>query len=222
MFGPTDRACPRCGAMLLPTDINVGADTALCHSCGAAFPFSSLVARVRVDVSAPPKGVSVSHSPDGVSVSATTRAPGAAFAVILFLLVFVGTTSRGFSRLPDLRGWVDMAGMMSLFPVLIVLLAVVPRAAMALFGRVTVTRRGDDGRIFIGLGLFGWTRQFHWSEVQSILEEVHPGGRYPNAARMNLSAGGVPGSMKFATQLSEERRRFVIGWMQSQLRGAGG
>ena len=61
-------SCPRCGSPVSATEINVGADTALCRHCGSAFRFSSLVdggAFVTYDLSNPPEEPHSNRPPMG-------------------------------------------------------------------------------------------------------------------------------------------------------------
>ena len=45
-------------------------------------------------------------------------------------------------------------------------------ALMSLLGEVRITKSGDRGEIFTGIGRLGWTHGLHWSEWHSVSEIV--------------------------------------------------
>jgi hypothetical protein len=98
------------------------------------------------------------------------------------------------------------------------------QALMATLGRVAVLRDSDDGAIFVGIGPLGWTRRFRWSEVVSAMEadsRTNYGfrGQLPmQVISLKTVSDGIPKTIRFGTQLSADRREFLVGLIRSQLR----
>jgi hypothetical protein len=81
-------------------------------------------------------------------------------------------------------------------------------ALMAVCGKVVVTVNDNKGTVFVGIGSWGWTRRFDWTEV-TLIGEVGTGICYPggSAAGILLLRGAT--RLTFGTNLSERRRCFV-------------
>jgi len=86
-------------------------------------------------------------------------------------------------------------------------------------GHVVVRRSGNEGSIFQGVGPFGWTQRFRWSDVESVTEaEASHGPRHgPNyrLIRFTLNSDRRR-TLKCGTLLPKERRRFLISVLKSQ------
>ena len=97
-------------------------------------------------------------------VGATTRSVSA-FFLVPFMLVWSGFSLGGIYGTHIVKGKFDP--MMSLFGIPFVLGSVLfwSLALMAIAGKVEVRIRGEEGTIFTGLGVLGWTRRFRVTEV---------------------------------------------------------
>jgi hypothetical protein len=228
-FKPPDgrgSSCPRCGASLSPDDINVSADTARCRSCASVYAFSDLVHEdglAHFNLSQPPSGVSVDQFANGFRVSATTRAWYALF-LVPFMCVWSGMSLGGIYGSQIRSGKLNI--FISLFGIPFILATVFlgSQALMATFGRIAVLRDGDDGAIFTGIGPIGWTRRFRWSTVMSAVEADGRSnygfqGRLPmQVISLKTVSDGIPKTIRFGTQLSADRREFLLALIRSQLR----
>lgn len=214
-------ACPRCGHSLPAEDINVGADTALCRSCGSIHAFSDLVhGSSHFNISQPPSGVSVDQFANGFRASATTRAWYALF-LVPFMCVWSGASLGGIYGSQIRSGKLNLAISLFGIPFILGTLLLGSQALMATFGRVAVIREGDDGAIFVGIGPLGWTRRFRWSEAVSAMEadtRSNYRGRLPmQLISLKTVADGIPKTIRFGAQLSADRREFLLALIRSQL-----
>ena len=73
-------------------------------------------------------------------------------------------------------------------------------ALMALFGEVRITRRGDLGEIFVGIGPAGWTRHIRWSEFQ-------------RAGMIEVRLAGRGGHKKHYVVIEGPAKRIKFGWL---------
>lgn len=216
-------ACPRCGNRLPSEDINVAADTALCRGCGGAYRFSDLVENgggLVFDPFNPPHGASFQQAPCGFSASATTRSALAWF-LVPFMCVWSGFSLGGIYGHQIVSGHFDLGSSLFGIPFVLGTLLFGTHAAMSACGHVSITRNGDSGRIFEGIGPLGWVRRFRWSDLESVSQgraSYGPGRGRQNYLLivLNLKSYGRP-TLRFGTLLSEDRRGFLIWVLRSQL-----
>ena len=214
--------CPRCGNRLLATDINVTADTALCRQCGSAlinFPTWFMAAPSPICHSRR-KEPGFELTPAGFRASATTRSAMAWF-IVPFMLVWSGGSLGGIYGSQFRSGAFHLGSSLFGIPFLLGTLWFGGYAMMLVCGRVAISRDGETGTVFEGIGPIGWTRQFSWSDIASVMEGVTSerwsGKRGPQplvAMRFETSLGRT---LKFGTLLSEERRWFLISVIRSQI-----
>jgi hypothetical protein len=81
-------------------------------------------------------------------------------------------------------------------------------AVMTVCGRIDVIVEDTAGRLFTGVGPFGWTRRFDWSEVTRIEEDVL-GYQYSGSNGQVISLVGKT-RLKFGSMMSEARRYFLL------------
>ena len=82
-------------------------------------------------------------------------------------------------------------------------------ALLTLFGEVRITRRGDLGEIFVGIGPAGWTRRIRWSEFQrgGTIESRLPGRGKSNVHYVVIE--GPAKRIKFGWMLPAEQQAAV-------------
>jgi hypothetical protein len=218
--------CLRCRNRLPSADINVSVDTALCRRCGASFRFSELVqpyGATVFDVSNPPLGASFNTTAGGFITGATTRSSQAWF-LVPFMLVWSGFSLGGLYGSQFQAGRFDLGQSLFGIPFVLGTMLFGSQAIMTACGRIAVARSGDEGTVFEGVGPFGWTRRFRWSDLESVTEgEASYGPRGgPNYRVITLSfRSRERPSLQFGTLLSEERRWFLISALSSQIANLG-
>jgi hypothetical protein len=83
-------------------------------------------------------------------------------------------------------------------------------ALVSLFGEVRISKGGDRGEIFTGIGKLGWTHRFCWSDFQGVSgmkTQVDTGRRKSTVRYVVLNA--PPKRYKFGWQLPADRQAFI-------------
>ncbi len=203
---------PKCGGMIPSTDVDVTANTALCRACESAFRFSELAEQC------PPNGTSVETRSGGFRAVASTRNPWA-WLLIPLLGVWIAVGWRIFSVLQFVKGFSDARVSVFAIPFVLGCLVTCMQILLLAWGRIEVTRNGDEGSIFQGIGQTGWTRRFRWSELRSVQEAtglLRPRGGPPfKLIELEFGRGRRP--FKFGTLLNQERRWFLMSRLRSQI-----
>jgi hypothetical protein len=133
-----------------------------------------------------PAGAWFNRTADGFELGATTRSLQA------FILVPFACVWSGFS-LGGIYGTQLMSGKFVLFqslfgiPFLLGSIFLWGGTLLSIFGKTTLTVRGDDAVTFIGIGAFGWVKRFAWSGVRSVVEETRSMNR-GGSARILLAS----------------------------------
>lgn len=195
--------CPQCKASIDSDDVNVTSDVAHCRACGSTFRLSSLMETNTT----PPKTTSGAwDTSDGMErrIGASTRSP-IAFFLVPFMCVWSGFSLGGIYGTQIVSGKFDPS--MSLFglPFVMGTLIFGTITLMAVFGKVEVALRGDDGEIFTGIGNIGWRRRFQVSEFTNV-RELEWSTR--NGNRGGIALEGAR-RLVFGTTIPTERRYFV-------------
>ncbi len=218
--------CPNCDTQLLFNRMNIDANEATCSHCGQRTSISDLLVDEQpsgqtvivpdsFDINQPPSGVSYQRDGMGWRITATTR-HGTGY----FLMVFAVVTlifACGVIYGPQLAaGKFDLKE--SLLGILFIVISLVIMAVglLLIFGRTVVEtdeREPDVGRLFVGLGPFGWARQVQWSEVTRI-EETDSGGTVNDQPVRQITLYRSEGDVHFGALLKDPRRRYVLHALQ--------
>jgi len=208
-------SCPRCGAQIAVSDVNVQQNVALCRACKSLFGASELAhgAPLVRDLSCPP-GAWDTRDGDERRLGATTRS-GAAFFLVPFMCVWSGGSLGGIYGMQIATRHFSLG--LSLFGIPFVLgtLLFGTIALMSVLGRVEVRIRGDEGVVFTGVGPLGWTRRFSLSDFGTI-SEVFRAGRHNSSQNAIVLEGAR--RLEFGSMLSTERRYFLMESLRPLLR----
>lgn len=181
------------------------------------------------DAAAPPAGAWYRDDGMTLEVGATRRSPGTAVFLTIFLTIWFAVT--GPMMVLAVSGVLFGLGVISsgqsgpggLLGSILMLLFATPFAAagvwllcglaMAIGGRVSVTLRGDDLRIFAGIGPLGRTTRLSAIAVRAVRERTIT-SRTKNGTsttqRIELEVEGR-GPVRFGGGLTDPRRRFIAG-----------
>jgi hypothetical protein len=208
-------ACPECHKPIPPAQLNVATDVAL---CGQVFAISALVAAGQdlgnFDLHQPPRGAWFDDTGVGWRVGASTRSP-IAFFLVPFMCVWSGFSLGGIYASQIVSG--EFSLLLSLFGIPFVLgtLLFGSVAVMAVCGQVVVQVDREEGRIFTGVGPFGWTRRFYWNDIHAVDEGVthhrHAGNSHQAIALVGQRR------ITFGSMLSDARRYYVLCALRRQL-----
>ncbi|MDI1314727.1 hypothetical protein [Prosthecobacter sp.] len=164
--------CPRCHSSIPMEDISVSTDIALCRRCEERWNYSNLLTRkdsVAV-VAQAPGGAWHTPAINGFEVGASTRSP-LAFFLVPFMCVWSGFSLNGIYGSQIVSGKFNLGTSLFGIPFVLGTLLLGSAALMAVCGKVVVTVRGREGRVFTGVGPLGRTRRFDWSQVSAITED---------------------------------------------------
>lgn len=201
--------CPTCREPLLPENINIQTDLALCKRCGNMVQVSDLVDQGFDSnvLSHPPKGAWYEQTLSEYVIGATTRSP-VAFFLVPFMCVWSGGSLGGIYGTQIAQGKFNLST--SLFGIPFILGSVLfwSLALMAIWGKVEVRLRDGVGTVFVGIGRLGWKRSLNLDDVEAI-EEGNAKGRYPGSTGTSITLRGKT-LLSFGSNLSEPRRYFMI------------
>jgi hypothetical protein len=161
-----------------------------------------------VDLTHPPKGAWLKQVGGGFELGANTRS-AAAFFLVPFTLFWSGGSLAGIYGSQLVKGEFDWK--LSLFglPFLLGSCFLVPLAATSAFGKLIVRSEGFRGSVFIGVGPIGWTRRFRWDEITGVRmsqTKWQQNNRHLPLIELTRDAGPV----RFGSQLTEQRRNFML------------
>ncbi len=164
--------CKKCQAEIPASQINISTDLAHCKSCNSIFNISDITFQKDplFDIKHNPKGTWYERVNSGeLKIGASTRSPFA-FFIVPFMLIWSGGSLGGIYGTQILNGEFDL--FISLFgiPFLIGTIVLATYALMTITGRVEITMNKQGGRVFTGIGSFGYSKGFLWNEVSEIKE----------------------------------------------------
>lgn len=160
--------CPKCGAEVPLSDINVSADLMLCKSCGETSSFAEAVNEVgdeSVLVKPPPKHLRIETDPMDPERRTTItykKIPLLALFFIPFTCVWSGFSMTGIYGSQIAKGAFDPK--LSLFgiPFLIGSIVLVSTCLFTLFGKRVLELKGGEAKYFAGVFGIGLRKRFHY------------------------------------------------------------
>ena len=235
----TTPRCPECRNVIASDDVNVAADVAFCRSCNLAHKLSRLAETVdlppNLDLLGPPAGAWFRTDATGTAIGATHRSLGMALGALaislfwngivsVFVLVAIAATLSNMGvalpewfPAPKMNGG-DMGVGMTIFlwiflmPFIAIGLGMIMAFLSSLFGRTELSIRNGEVVLYRGIGPFGYRRRFAASETKDVRIEDRKwrdsdgDSRRKTVIVIETRAGKL---IKFGTQLTEDRRKFV-------------
>lgn len=227
--------CPNCASLIDDPDINVQTDVAFCRACdsghrlselvhdetGVAGGFTTVDEPIDVDIYNPPKGAWFEQTGSDIRVGATCRIPALALFLVPFTAVWAGGSMVGIYGSQIAEGEFDIVRTLFGIPFLLGSIALVSMTLFVLFGRTEVIVRDQEGEVFTGIGPIGRRRRFNTADVRFVSLKTSDvtvqsnGGKRHRPMKFLEIEGDKP--LKFATMMSEERRRFILGVLRTLL-----
>jgi hypothetical protein len=174
-----------------------------------------------------PEGVNIERTPVGFLLRASCRSfAGGLVGICLAVLLCV----IPFRVFPDLIRSVWQAQGLSLWLGGAFLAAWAAGAVYALvtgsiaaFGEVRITKTGDSGEIFTGIGQAGWTHSLRWSDFYGVGDRAvaSASNRRFGHTTHYIGLNGTSKSYKFGSELDEDKRAFVIAFLRDNVFGSG-
>jgi hypothetical protein len=191
-------------------DINVSKDVALCRRCDETYSFAELSrggAPGDVDTARPPDGVWYERQGNEFEVGATSRSWTAIILVPFTALWAVGSLWAIYGS-QIAKGTFDPTSSLAGIPFLLGSLVLLTMTLMAVCGKVVVRGSRDGGSVFVGVGRFGWTRRFRWSEIRTARTSLTKW--HQNDSHLPIIELVGPKPIRFGSQLSAPRRAFML------------
>lgn len=214
--------CPSCDTRLRFHKMDIDADEAVCSKCGERSSISeqlgheapvrqTMVVPDSFDLRQAPSGVSFENEGLGWRITATIRS-GIGYFLFLFAIIF-GIAAVLIVLVPQINaGKFDLMESLFGIPFVGASLLMGTISLFLLFGETKVEadqRDPDVGRIFVGLGSLGWSRNVRWSEVTQI-EETDSGGTVNDRPIMQITLHRDQGDIHFGALLSKPRLHYVM------------
>jgi len=211
--------CPKCRSEIPLEDVNVAKDIALCRNCQTTSSFSELSQEEEtdaVDLSHPPRGMWFRSQANEFEVGASVRSP-VAFFLVPFTCVWAGFSLTGIYGTQIIHHKFELAQSLFGIPFLVGSVVLISITLMTVFGKVTVSGSGEQGRVFVGVGPLGWNRRFNRSEVQGVrISQTKWQQNNRNLPLLEIY-GSQP--IRFGSGLSEPKRAFMLAALRRYLRG---
>lgn len=210
--------CPSCRSRIVPDDINVSTDVALCRSCGNTFRLSEIIGAIpasSIDLHSPPSGAWYTPAADGFAAGATTRSWMALF-IVPFTCVWAGLSMYGIYGTQIVKGEFSLSSSLFGIPFLLGSLFLVSWCAMNVAGKVTISRHADQLTIFTGVGPIGWTRTCMLSDFSTAREGYGSNWNTWNRQGPAIRLEGKR-AIAFGSILSTDRRYFLLTVVRSAL-----
>ncbi len=201
--------CPVCAAEIDLEDVNIPENVAKCRACGELLKASDLIEEeARVDLTRTPSGIRIDEGIYGTRITATTRS-AAAFFLVPFMLVWSGGSLGGIYGSQIYHHKFNL--IMSLFGIPFIIGSVIfwSVAVMAIAGRVEISKNGDDGYIFTGVGPLGRRRRFLWRNINRVVNEGVGSSQYRGNGTRMLALEGENEYIPFGGGVSDERLFFI-------------
>ena len=217
--------CPNCQQSILPDDINIKSDIAMCRTCNKVYSVShDLMDREykggsggrnifveneldNFDITNPPDNKTwVRQTSQGISIGAYARS-AFSFFFLIFLLVFGGISTTVFGSL-FFTGALETDMLLFFIPFFLVDLIMLCLFLFTFFGKVEITIDRYDGEVFIGAFSLGWRKHFDVKNVKNIYEDVS-NVRVNNVPKLHVIMELDSGKITFGSMLKNERRKFI-------------
>jgi hypothetical protein len=211
--------CIHCSATIATDDINVASDIALCRACGKSMPFSSLASipgADAVDLTRPPKGVSLEDDVFYGKVLGYRKRSPMVFFLIPFMLVWSGISLGGIYGSQIASGEFDPAASLFGIPFLIGTVVMLVFIVFMLFGRTRIWFHRGICHIFMGVGKLGWTRRHECTpETQVAIRMSNV--RVNNQPKPGIELKTGERKTMFGTMWSEDAQAFIATAMRRAL-----
>ena len=204
--------CPKCVQDVPAAAIDIVKDEAICPHCQHVFTVSTVLPSEtghHFNPNHPPEGAWFEVTEDEVRIGATTRSIMAWMAVPFFLIYSGG--AFGTIYLPQLLAWeFELNRSILGVPFIVSSIFFAAYALMTVVGRVDVTIHEGQGKVFIGVGKYGWTRYFDWGDVGDIHEQKPEPKFYPHNICSDAVIIGAKRKLSFGGLLEKERLHYLL------------
>ncbi len=204
--------CRSCGADIPLADINVSADIALCRACGQTMPFSVIApipGAADVDLSRPPKGVTIERDPMKGTSIIYRKIPLAVLFLIPFTAVWSGFSMFGIYGTQIKTGRFDVGSSLFGLPFLLGTVALLALITFLLLGRCRIGFVRGVLEVALEIGPFGWTRRIQCDRGARVSIQTNPNMQVNNAPQRLIHVECKGKTLKFGTMIPEMQKNFI-------------
>lgn len=180
----------------------------------------------RVDERKPPEGVTIERTPAGFLLRASSRSLvggilGIGFALLLGAIPFIvfGDLIRSVWDAEGLSFWLGSAFLVAWAGGTIYALVL---GCLGAFGETRITKTGNNGDIFTGIGKAGWSHRIDWSDFYGAGDRAvaTASNRRFGHTTHYVGLNGTSKSYKFGSDLNEDQRAFIIAFLRETVFGS--
>jgi hypothetical protein len=95
------------------------------------------------------------------------------------------------------------------------------QTTFAILGEIRITKAGDAGKIFTGVGKFGRTHRVRWSDYDGVADQEEPSyssGRFSRTTHF-IGLTGERAHYRFGSDLSEQQQASIIAFLRAHVFG---
>ena len=187
---------------------------------------SSQVDEEKVDEKKAPEGMRIERTPVGFLLRASCRSLAGGvvwigFAVLLGAIPFIafGDLIRSVWQAEGVSFWLGSTFLAAWAGGAVYALVT---GSIGAFGEVRITKTGDSGEIFTGIGKAGWRHRLQWSDFYGVGDRAvaSASNRRFGYTTHYIGLNGTSNSYKFGSELDEEKRAFVIAFLRASVFGS--
>ena len=160
--------CPKCGAEVPLSDINVSADLMLCKSCGETSSFAEAASETgdeRILLNPPPKHLRIETDPMDPERRTTITYKKISLLALFFVpftCFWAGGSMAGIYGSQIVEGTFDLQRSLFGLPFLIGSIVLVSACLFMLFGKRVLELKGGEAKYFAGVFGIGLRKRFHY------------------------------------------------------------
>jgi hypothetical protein len=217
-----DCMCPYCKAKIPLDDVNVANDIALCRACQRTCSFSTASSTSEISpkiLDAPPKWVRMETGFNGEATIVYHRLSPMLWFFLPFTVLWSGGSMIGIYGTQIWNGKYDLGQSLFGIPFLfgtIILLTVI---LYMIFGKWIITLDRGQGKVFVGVGSLGWTREFSYNR-DSLVSLKMTSVQVNNVSQKGISIRTDDKDFVFGALMKEEAKRFVAAAILQQVENA--
>jgi hypothetical protein len=167
----------------------------------------------------PPGGIRIERTPVGFVLRISAGSFGSAIAFVVFAGVLAALPFRLGAEInsESFQGGQGIAWTLWAAALLVLIGA----AVFAWFSQIRITKTGDRGEIFSGLGPLGRTHRFEWSDFSDVRDHefAQYTGKRTTRTGHDVELSGPSANYRFGKDLDVARRAFVVAFLREEALG---
>lgn len=213
--------CPHCQSHIPLDDVNVSTDIALCRGCGRNHSYSLLAGQARLpdaSILDAPRWIQMEQDYAGRLVVRYKKIPGVVLFLIPFTAAWSGFSMWGIYINPLMKGELDWGQMAFGIPFLLGTIVLLFSIIMCLFGKWVITLDRGKGTVFVGVGYFGWVRNFHYDR-HSFVTLKQTSFKVNDVPQEGILVRNDDGDFVFGATLHPDAKQYITSLISQEAAG---